>query len=103
MESCGKVSAHSVSAYHQKYSPDALQVHRTDLDDIPSLLTLEDTVTTPTSHACDIEQLGAIDHVIIFSSSHANAVGFDLKAETAFVFPQGRRHSRLHPMRRNLT
>ena len=45
--------------------PDTLQVHWPDFHYMTDFLTFENTVTSPPSHACDIEQLRAIYHVII--------------------------------------
>lgn len=48
-----------------KGDPHALQVHRTNLDHMTDLFTLQDTVTTTASHTSDIEQLGTVDHMVI--------------------------------------
>lgn len=49
----------------RRNSPDALEMHRANLYDVPDLLALENAVTAPASHASNIQQLGAIDHVIV--------------------------------------
>lgn len=48
-----------------EYSPDALQVHRPNLHHMSHLLALEDAISPAPSHARNIQELGAIDHVII--------------------------------------
>lgn len=45
--------------------PYALEVHGTNLDHVSGLFALEDTVSASSRHACYVEQLCAIDHVII--------------------------------------
>lgn len=75
-------------------NPHALEMHRANLDDMPNLLALQNAVTSPSSHASDVKQLGSVDHVVIFSSSDANSSGFNLKAEAALVFPQCSRDPR---------
>lgn len=67
--------------------PDTLEVHRADLDDVSRLLTLQDTISAASCHASDIEQLGTVDHVVVFTTSDAYAFGFDLETETALIFP----------------
>ena len=41
--------------------------------------------------------------VLTFSSGHADALGFDLKAKASLVFPQSRRDSGFHSGWSNLT
>ena len=67
--------------------PNTLQVHRTDFDDMTDLFAFQDTITTTTSHAGDIEQFGAVDHVVVFPAGHTDALGLDLVAKTTLVFP----------------
>ena len=43
------------------------------------------------------------DHVVVFSPCHANALGFDLEAQAAFIFPESCSHSWLHTWWSNLT
>lgn len=85
-----------------KWDPHAFQVHWPNFDNVPDFFTLEDAVATPTSHPRYIQKLGAVDHVVIFSASHADASGFHLEAEATFIFPESRRDARFHPRRRNL-
>ena len=68
-------------------SPDAFQMHRTNLHYMSSFLALENTVTTTPRHASNVQQLRAVDHVVVFSPRNTNALGFDLEAQTAFVLP----------------
>ena len=83
-------------------SPDTFQVHRPNLHDVARLLALQNTITTSTRHASNIEKLRAVDHMVVLASCNANPVRFDLKAKTAFVFPEGSRHPWLHSRRRDL-
>lgn len=46
--------------------PDAFEMHRTNLDHMPCLFRLEYAITSATSHAGDIEQLSAVDEVVIY-------------------------------------
>ena len=46
-------------------NPDAFEVHWANLDNVSSLLTLQDTIPTATGHASDVQKLGAVDHVIV--------------------------------------
>lgn len=45
--------------------PDALEVHWADLHHMSRLLALENTITSTASHTRDVQQLCAIDHVIV--------------------------------------
>ena len=78
-------------------------MHRTNLHNMPSFLALENTVTTTPRHASNIQQLRAVNHVVVFSPRHANALGFNLEAQAAFVFPEGCSHPWLHTWWSNLT
>lgn len=51
------------------YLPDALEVHRTNLDNVPYLFALEDTVAASASHARDVEEFGTINHVVVWGAS----------------------------------
>lgn len=46
--------------------PNALEVHWADFHNMSDLLALEDSVSPAPGHACDIEQLGSVDHVVIY-------------------------------------
>jgi hypothetical protein len=50
--------------------PDAFQVHGPYLYYMLLFLGLEDTVSATSCHACDVEELGAIDHVVVYPSTH---------------------------------
>jgi hypothetical protein len=41
-------------------------MHGTNLDNMARLFALENTISSSSGHACDIEQLCAIDHVIVW-------------------------------------
>lgn len=47
--------------------PNALEVHGANLDDMADFFTLEDAVSTAAGHSGHVEQLGAIDHVVVCS------------------------------------
>src|SRR5260370_35499407 len=47
------------------YSPDALQMHWPNLHNMPHLFALENTISPASSHARNVQEFGAIDHVII--------------------------------------
>jgi len=82
--------------------PDAFQVHRPNLDNMSGLLALENAVATSPRHAGDIQQLRTVDHVVVFSTRNTNALGLNLEAQAALVFPKSCGHSRLHAWRRDL-
>lgn len=84
-------------------NPNSLQMHRTNLDHVSVLLALENTVATTARHTSHVKQFGSVDHVVVFASSHANAVGLNLEAKTSLVFPERGSHSRLHARRRDLS
>jgi hypothetical protein len=46
-------------------SPDALQMHRANLDDMAILLALQDTISSPARHSGHIQQLSTVDHSIV--------------------------------------
>jgi hypothetical protein len=100
-------------------SPHTLEVHWANLDDVARLLTLQDTVSSTSRHSRNIQELGSIDHVIIwkgsvllpireersvltFAASHAHAFRLDLETETTLVFPKRGGYTRFHPGRSNL-
>lgn len=84
-------------------SPDAFQMHRTNLHNVPSFFALENTVTTTPRHASNVQKLCAVNHVVIFASRNTNAFSFDLEAQATLVLPKSRSDPRLHAWRSNLT
>ena len=58
-----------VPSKNRAYVPDALEMHRADLDDVPQFLALENAISSTSGHASDIQELRAVDHMIIFSRS----------------------------------
>jgi hypothetical protein len=90
-----------------KNPPNTLQVHRSDFHHMADFLAFENAITSTPSHAGDVEQLRAIDHVIIwgigasvqdlgpevskcchtFSPRDTDPLGLDLEAKTALIFP----------------
>lgn len=100
--------------------PNAFQMHGPNLDDMSHFFTLQDTVSSPSSHPSNVQKLCAIDHVIICSSMstrfesietsvrtltscNTNALRLDLEAQTTFVFPKSRSHSWFHSRWSNLS
>ena len=47
------------------YSPDTLQVHWSNFDNVSHFLALQDTISSPSGHTCNIQKLRAVDHVVI--------------------------------------
>lgn len=45
--------------------PNALQMHWADFDNMSGLFALQDTVTTSSCHAGNVQKLCTVDHVII--------------------------------------
>lgn len=45
--------------------PDTLQVHGANFHDVANLLTLQDSIPSTTGHTGNVEQLGAVDHVVV--------------------------------------
>lgn len=77
-------------------NPDTFQMHWTNLDDMLLLLALEDTVTSASGHASNIQELGAIDHVVIFSSRNTSTLDVNLEAQSSLVLPKSSCNLRLH-------
>ncbi|KAI3481787.1 hypothetical protein L1887_55634 [Cichorium endivia] len=73
----------------RKRDPDTFEVHGADLDDDALLLVLEDAVTLAARHAAHVQELGAVDHVVVVPSGHADAASVHLEAERTLVLPQG--------------
>jgi len=84
-------------------NPDTFEVHGTNLDDMAGLFALQNTVSPTSRHTSYIQQLRAVDHVIVFSASDTHAVRLDLKAQTTLVFPQSSGDSGLHARGSDLT
>lgn len=112
--------------------PDALEMHRSDFDDMTHLLTLQDAIATTSSHASNVEQFRTIDHVIVYkrvsresrfsnvheahsislmrlhavsrtiTSSNADALRLYLEAHAPLVFPQRSCYPGLHAWRCDL-
>lgn len=45
--------------------PNSLKMHGSDLDHMSNLLALQDTVAATSGHTGHVEELGAIDHVVV--------------------------------------
>ena len=101
--------------HRPKYSPNAFEMHWSNFDHVSGFLTLEDAIATASCHACDVQKLGSVDHMIVyglsalpkpphpspraeitFSTCNADAFGFNLKTEAAFVFPKSGSNAWLH-------
>lgn len=74
-------------------NPHALEMHGANFDHVSDFLRLENAIPPASSHSHHIEQLCAIDHVVIFSTSHAHASCFNLEAQRPFIFPQSSGYS----------
>lgn len=70
------------------HSPNAFQMHGTDLDNMTRLLTLQNTVSSTPGHAGHIQQFRTVNHVVVFSASNADTCRVDLETDAALVFPQ---------------
>lgn len=46
--------------------PNTFEVHGSDFNNVTNFLALENTITSPASHAGHIEQLRAVDHMVIW-------------------------------------
>ena len=49
--------------------PDALEMHRSNLDNVPNLFAFEYTIAPAPRHPSDIEEFGTINHVIVWTTS----------------------------------
>jgi len=83
--------------------PDTLQMHRANFDHMSNLFALQNAVSSPSGHTSHVEQLCSIDHVVIFATGNTDTTSLDLKAKTAFIFPQSGCYPRLHARGRVLT
>ena len=57
-----------------RHLPDAFKMHRSDLDNMPHLLALQDAVAPTSSHASNIEKFRSIDHVIVYKRVSQNFI-----------------------------
>lgn len=48
-----------------RYLPDSFEVHWSDFDYMLEFLALENAVSSSAGHACYVEELGTIDHMVI--------------------------------------
>jgi hypothetical protein len=91
-------------------------MHGPDLDYSFLLLGFEDPVAAAPRHLCYVQELGAVDHVVVwvplvggwdkarggaggvtFAPGHANAVDIDLKAETSLLLKDACSQTGSHP------
>lgn len=71
-----------------KRDPNTLEMHGANLDNDALLFIFENTVSLAARHAADVEQLGAVDHVVVVPSSNTDTTGVDLEAERALILPE---------------
>jgi hypothetical protein len=50
-----------------EWNPNTLEMHWANLDNVSHLFALENSIPTSTSHSRNVEKLGAIDHMVIYS------------------------------------
>jgi hypothetical protein len=55
-------------------------MHRANLNDMARLFALQYAVSTTSGHSRNVQKLGTVDHVIVFTTSNAYAFRFDLEA-----------------------
>ena len=48
-------------------SPDSLKMHWANLDNMSGLFRLENAISTPAGHPCNIQQLRSVDEVVIYA------------------------------------
>ena len=72
-------------------------MHGANLDHMANLLALQDTVATTTGHASNVEQLGTIDHVVIYSLLVVSSWGKKKKKKNQLssAYPLCAQHTRL--------
>lgn len=97
------MSAQSLFVSRTVNLPNTLEMHRSNFDNMPCLLALENTVATSTRHTSDVQELRTVNHMVVLSPSNANAVRFNLEAQAALVLPQSRGDPRLHTVRCDLS
>jgi hypothetical protein len=73
---------YDVLPHYLQRSPDAFQMHRPNFDHMSHFFTLENAVSSPSSHAGHIQQFRAIDHVIVCNSQ---SVRFKSKRNNAVI------------------
>jgi len=61
-------------------NPDTLKMHGPNFHDMSGLFALQNTVSTTTRHSSDVQELCAVNHVVIFTAGDANPLSFNLKA-----------------------
>ena len=79
-------------------SPDAFEVHRTDLNDMTRLFTLQDTVSSASCHSCNVQKLGSVDHVVICGSQCC----IRFECQTVCAYPRVEQRIRLSPRPGNI-
>lgn len=94
-------------------------MHGANLDNVSYFFALEDAISASSRHAGYVEEFSTVDHMIVclmsvavnltcinrptFASRDTYTLGFDLEAETAFIFPQRCCHPGFHPGRCDLS
>jgi hypothetical protein len=67
--------------------PNTFEMHRSDFHNMLLLLAFQHPVSSTSGHASHIQKLGAIDHMIIFTSGNASSSNINLKTQCSFIFP----------------
>lgn len=57
-------------------------MHGSNFDHVPSLLTLQDSVSSSSGHASNVEKLSAVYHVVVCEDSRLTCVSFRAKLWT---------------------
>lgn len=83
--------------------PDALEVHGTGLHNVSTSLALQQAIAPTSSHSSHVQQLRAIDHIIVLSSRNAVASCLHLETRRSLVLPQSRCYARLDSGRCSLS
>jgi hypothetical protein len=86
-----------------KGDPDTFEMHWANLHNVPCLFALQNAVSSASCHTGNIQKLCAVDHMVVFATSNANAFGFNLEAKTAFIFPECGCDAGLHSWWSNLS
>ena len=82
-----------------KRNPDSSEMHWAILNIIPILFRLKYAVSTIRCQSSNIQQLGSVDEMIVFSAGNINVLYIDLEAKAALIFPESRSNARFHAWR----
>jgi len=97
----GQLLAYDMVQRSVASSPNALEMHGAYFDHGASLLTLEDAVTSTAGHASHVQELGAVDHMIVWLNVSIMAVQVvesdDLPSLRATQMPLASIWKHIHP------